>query len=110
MFASCRFCSDDGSEPLHRVFSDNMGHTFLQIKLETRDDHVRTCVSDLEEVGDAAALEKYYHRNCLQYAKRTCTQVKFDDMKVIRSLCDEEFLLIVQNTLVGDDCPWTMAE
>ncbi|KAG0718385.1 hypothetical protein GWK47_052482 [Chionoecetes opilio] len=110
MSASCRFCSDDGSEPLHRVFSDNMGHTFLQIKLETRDDYVRTCVSNLEEVRDAAALKKYYHRNCLQYAKRTRTQVKFDDIKVIRSLCDEEFLLIVQNTLVGDDVSVTMAE
>ena len=110
MFASCKFCSNEGSEPLHRVFSDNMGQTFLEIKLGTRDDHVRTCVSDLEDAGDAAALEKYYHRNCLQYAKHACSQVKCNDVKVVRSLCDEELLLIVQNTLVGDDASMTMAE
>ena len=67
-------------------------------------------MSDLEDAGDAAALEKYYHRNCLQYAKRTCSQVKCDDVKVVCSLCDEELLLIVQNTLVGDDASMTMAE
>ena len=29
MFTSCKFCSNEGFEPLHRVFSDNMGQTFL---------------------------------------------------------------------------------
>lgn len=31
-------------------------------------------------------------------------------MTVIHSLCDEEFLLIVQNTLVSDDVSVTMTE
>lgn len=68
-------------------------------------------MSDLEQVGDAAALEKYYHRNCLQYAKRTCSQVQLDDTKVIRTLlCDEEFLLIVQNTLTDGSVSLSMAD
>ena len=110
MLASCKFCSDEGSEALHRVFSNNMGHTFLKIKLETQDDLVRTSLSDSFQAGDAAALENHYHRNCLQYAKRTCNQANIDDMTGIRSLCDEEFLLIVQNTLVSEDVSVTMAE
>jgi len=87
-----------------------MRRTFLQIKLKTTDDHVRTCLFDLEQVGDAATLEKHYHRNCLQYAKRTCTQIQYDDETVILSLCDEEFIIIVRNTLVGDNMSMTMAE
>ena len=87
-----------------------MGHTFLKIKLETQDDLARTSLSDLFQVGDAAALEKHYHRNCLQYAKRTCNRANVDDITVIRSLCDEEFLLIVQNTLVSDNVSVTMVE
>ena len=87
-----------------------MGHTFLKIKLETQDDLVRTSLSDLFKVGDAAALEKHYHRNCLQSAKRTCNGANVNDMFVIHSLCNEEFLLIVQNTLVSDDVSVTMAE
>ena len=110
MFALCKFCSDEGPEALHDVFSDNVGHTFLKVKLETQNDLVRTSLSDLFQVGDATALEKNYHRNCLQYAKRTCNRANVDDMTVIRFLCDEEFLLIVKNTLVSDDVSVTMAE
>ena len=40
-------------------FSDEMGEKLLEIKLKTQDDHIRTCVSDLEGAGDASALEKY---------------------------------------------------
>ena len=36
------------SSELHPVFTDSMGHTFRHIKLETRDDFVRMCLSDLE--------------------------------------------------------------
>ena len=110
MFAPCKFCSGDGHEALHRVFSDNMGHTFLKMKLETQDDLVRTSLSDLFQVGDVAVLEKHYHRNCLQYAKRTCIPGNIGDMTIIRSLCDEEFLLVVQNTLITDEISLTMAE
>ena len=44
LFSNCSFCPNDNTEPLHRVLSDNMGENFLQIKLNTKDDHVRTCV------------------------------------------------------------------
>ena len=68
------------------------------------------CVSDLQEVGDAAAQEKYYHRNCVLYAKRTCSQVQLDQTKVIRNLCDEEFLLVVQNTLIDQTVSVSIAD
>ena len=47
IFTTCKFCSGEGPEALHRVFSDNMGHTLLKMKLETEDDLVRTSLSDL---------------------------------------------------------------
>lgn len=75
-----------------------MGETLLDIRLKTRDDHVRTCVSDLQDAGDASALEKHYHRNCLQFAKRTCSSVGHDNAQLIISLCDEELLFSIQNT------------
>ena len=102
MFSSCDFCSDDGSEPLHRVFSDKRGKTLLEIKDHTNSDQVRICLSDLESDGDASAREKYYHRNCLQTAQRTSTMKKDDDASIIRSLCDEELIGMVQNTLMND--------
>lgn len=67
-----------------------MGHTFLYIKQDILDGNVRICVSGLEEIGDAPALEKYYHINCLQYAKNTCAQTKLNDTKVIRFLYSPE--------------------
>ena len=70
IFSSCSFCPNvnDTSEPLHPVLSDKMGENLLEISLKTQDDHVRTCVGDRYSVGDASALEKYYHRNCLRSA------------------------------------------
>ena len=109
VFAQCDFCAG-GTSDLHRVLTDNMGQTLLQLKHETKDDNVRMCVSDLQEVGDAAAQEKYYHRNCELYAKRTCSQVQLDQTKVIRNLCDEEFLLIVQKNLIDETVSVSIAD
>ena len=62
------------------------------------DDHVRTCVSELEGAGDASALEKYCHRTCLRSAQRTFTPVFHSNVLVIRTVC-EQLLLSFQNTL-----------
>ena len=48
-----------------------MGKYLIEIKSRTIDDNVRTTVADLHDDGDAAALEKYHHRNCLRSASRT---------------------------------------
>ena len=64
LFSSCSFCPNDTAESLHRAFSDGIGESLIEIKLKTQDDHVRTCVSELEGAGDASALEKYYHGTC----------------------------------------------
>ena len=57
------------------MYTDNVGKTLLEIKLLTSDDEVRTCVSELESDGDAAALEKYYHKKCLIIATRTINEM-----------------------------------
>ena len=59
---------------------------------------MRTCVSELEGAGDASALEKYYHRTCLRSAQRTFTPVFHSNVQVIRTVCDEQLLLSIQNT------------
>jgi len=59
MFSSCDFCPKAELEPLHRVLSDAMGKTLTEVKQLTQDDHVRICLADLEEPGDASALERY---------------------------------------------------
>ena len=110
LFSSCSFCPNDTSESLHQVSSDKMGENLLEIKLKTQDDHVRICVSDLEGVGDASALEKHYHRKCLRFAQHTFTPSDRSSAQLIRSLCDEQLLLCVQNTLTDDAVTLNMAE
>lgn len=110
MFSSCAFCPEGGSEPLHRVLSDAMGITLIEVKQLTTDDTVRICVADLEEPGDASALEKYYHRSCLRSAQRTSAKADLDNVPLIRSLCDEQIVLAIQNTLTDDDVTLNMAE
>ena len=59
VFSSCSFCPNYNAGSLHRAFSDGIGESLIEIKLKTQDDHMRTCVSELECAGDASALEKY---------------------------------------------------
>ena len=99
VFSSCSFCPNDTAGSLHRAFSDGIGEILIEIKLKTQDDHVRTCVSELEGAGDASALEKYYHMTCLRSAERTFTPVFHCNVQVIRTVCDEQLLLSSQNTL-----------
>ena len=70
MFSLCNFCPGDNSG-LHNVSSNSMGKYLIEIKSRTIDDNVRTTVVDLHDDGDAAALEKYYHHNCLRSASKS---------------------------------------
>ena len=101
IFSPCEFCSGKTSDELHLVKSNNVGLKLIQIKNHTKDDHVRTCVSDLYDFGDAAAQEKYYHDHCLLYAERTCIS-KVEDHSIVHSaIFAEELLVRVQNTLIS---------
>ena len=103
LFSSCHFCCK-ASEPIHRVFSDAMGEKLLEIKNRTQDDQVRICVADLVDAGDASALEKHYHKSCLRIAQRQIKANKdHDNESLIRSLCDEQLILAVQNTLKDEE-------
>lgn len=66
LFKSCSFCPGETVKDLHHAFSDQLGTTLLEIKNNTQDDQIRTCLSELVDAGDASALEKHYHRNCLR--------------------------------------------
>ena len=54
VFSSCSFCPNDTAGSLHRAFSDGIGESLIEIKLKTQDDHVITCVSEIEGAGDAS--------------------------------------------------------
>ena len=79
-----------------------MGVTLLDIKLKTQNDYIRTCVADLESVGDASALEKRYHRKCLRYAERICYPVDLNNTTLFDSMCDEQLVSSLKNTLTED--------
>jgi len=58
LFSSCDFCPKAAPEPLHRVVSDAMGITIIEVKRLTQDDRVRIGVADdLEESGDASGSD-----------------------------------------------------
>ena len=88
IFSQCDFCKKNNSDNLHLVKSDNMGDKLLSIKNQTYEDHVRICVSNLYDVGDASAQEKYYHTQCIRYAQRTCTLPVKNQTKLIWNICD----------------------
>ena len=103
LFSTCSFCPNDNTESLHRVFCDTVGENLLQIKLNTKNDNVRTCLAELKDAGDASAREKYYHRKCLHHAQRTFATEDISAATLTRFACDEQLLLSVQNTLTADD-------
>ena len=58
---------------------------------------VRVCVADLVDEGDAAALQKYYHGQCLRTAQRSMKpNNKQSNESLIRTLCEEQLLQNVQ--------------
>ena len=104
------FCHEDNFEPLHLVMSDDMGKTLIQIKQKTLDDEVRICVSDLHDEGGARALEKYQHRRCLRSAQRSLDTAVFTSTSLVRSLCDEELLISVENSLADKNGQLSIAD
>ena len=88
-----------------------MGENFLEIKLKTQDDQVRICVSELEDASDASTLKKYYHTKRLWNAQCTFKPIEIcSDNQLIHSVCDEQLLLSVQNSLTDEDAILSMAE
>ena len=72
---------------------------------------VRVCVADLEDEGDAAALEKYYHLKCLRTAQRSTEPNKeTNNAPLIRTLCEEQLLLNVQTSLEDNDASLNMSQ
>lgn len=104
MFSTCSFCPGVTTpNALHQVMSDAAGQKLLNIKSNTLDDQIRVCVADIEDVGDAAAKEKRYHKKCLRDAERSCTPPETDDALLLRTVCDEELLYRVRNSLNDRD-------
>ena len=85
-----------------------MGKTLIEVKRLTQNDQVRICVADLVELGDASAQEKYSHRNCLQSAQQTFAKGNYGDDSLICSLCNEQLILAIQDTLANDDVTLNM--
>ena len=52
---------------------------------------------------DASANEKYYHRTCMRTAQRMSeTELNTENKSLIHSLCDDELILAIQNTLADN--------
>jgi len=62
-----------------------MGENLLQIELNTKNDNVRTCLTELQDAGDASAREKYYYRKCLRHDQRTFATEDISAATLIRA-------------------------
>ena len=72
---------------------------------------VRVCVADLVDEGDAAALQKYYHRQCLRTAQRSMKpNNKQSNESLIHTLCEEQLLQNVQTSLEYKEVSINMAQ
>jgi hypothetical protein len=111
VFHTCSFCPKSSQE-LHKVSSDPMGQWLLAIKEATKDDLIRLSLAELSDPGDAAALEKYYHRDCLRVVERHCKEWGDRDAYIhVRNVCDAEFIVYVRDSLIGvDGCVLSMNE
>ena len=88
------------------MFSSCSFYPTYDIKQNTVNDQVKTCLSELMDAGNVSALEKWYHRTCLRSAQRTINKVR--DTQLIRSICDDE--LYPSKQLTGNDVTVNMAE
>ena len=109
VFGVTEFCCDPKDpKDLIKVSSKGkkgMGNKLIFIKDHTHNEKVRLCLSDLIEDGDAAAKEKWYHRNCLVYAKRTLNsdeQKRRNEIQT-RQICDHELILYLRTIWNGED-------
>lgn len=102
MFKGCSFCKLEPNEPLHKVMTDSMGAKLLHLKEATNSDEIRACVADLESDGDAAALEKHYHKKCMRFAERTLeshdSEIHAEGLS--GSVCDEILIQCVENAVI----------
>ena len=57
--------------------------------------------SELIDVGDAAAPEKFYHIRCLRSAHRTCSSEGHSNVSRITAMFPE-LLILVHNTFIDD--------
>ena len=105
MFYNCKFCRSESVVEIHQVVTDNKGQRLLDIKKSTHDDNIRASLSELNDCGDARALEKWYHRNCFLKAERSCVQNEQSKTeRLYRYMCDCEIIVFVRESLVGDKC------
>ena len=106
LFKSCSFCTfnSDNSGEIHTCETDAIGLTLLKIKNTTCDDQIRSCVADFFEVGDASALEKKYHRDCMIHAKRSCKKTFGHNVNSnLVSVCDDELVSRVVASLKAEE-------
>ena len=75
-------------------------------------DPVRVAVANLVDEGDAAALEKCYHKACLIYAEISCKdQNESDDHNEhMRNVCDAVIVVYLRERLEGGDVSVSMKD
>jgi hypothetical protein len=82
--------------------TDSMGAKLFHLKEATNSDEIRACVADLESDGDAAALEKHYHKKCMRFAERTLeshdSEIHAEGLS--GSVCDEILIQCVENAVI----------
>ena len=102
-------CTFPFTAELYHVYADPMGETLIPIKMTTLIDSIRVCVSGLGKGGDAAALKKHYHRQCLCSVQRSF-EGEADSINMIRSVWDELLVLSVKSSLFVEDTVLSMRD
>ena len=110
IFNLCSFCPRT-SYNLHKIKTYQVGQQLLNIRKHTKHDAVLLSLSELEDYGDALALDKYYHRHCMRDAERSTNDPnKADVLRHLINVCDAEVVLYVRESLLTTDCFLTMNE
>ncbi len=52
----------------------------------------------------------YYHRVCLRTAQRKSSRDGDNDVSLVRSLCDEQLVISIKNTLMDGEVTLNMAD
>lgn len=69
------------------------------IKENTTKVKVSVALADLKDHGDASAMEKHYHRRCLEYEKCTTKEATTEQDQLVKSMIDQQMLTTVRNTI-----------
>ena len=107
IFQTCKFCPQD-TKAVSVVLSNVIGLRLLDIKNNTTDDQVRSCVAELNEFGDARAREKCYHSVCIISAQRTMVRRVNLSSTNVKPFCDDQLICCVQYTLQDDNTSMDM--